>query len=356
MISLLLALGCTKDDGTIAVDSGVEGDADTDADSDTDTDTDADADTDSDTDTDVEYNETVTFVLDGDFDNTGIAFTFAEIGDEGIAGGETDSGTVVTGSTQTVTPDRPTGDELQEIDEVPGLYISFHVADWHEDDGNGDWDEGEAIVGISEAYLTWIEGEIPAEFELLGMQAGWNALVFEEGSDFPTPIDTDAIPMSRNVAVNDSVTLGGSSDYTDRLALVPFTAFEGGDIDELLYDDELDSAWEITVTGDPPESHQVVEETATYSLQLPLAYADSNESGGPDDGDTLQSTACLDGLVVGAMWVAPPSHPIDAFIAAFQGYSFGWNAVQFTEEEGAPTVLDGSDATSLAIDGSCNLE
>ncbi|MCP4808957.1 MAG: hypothetical protein GY913_00085 [Proteobacteria bacterium] len=357
MLTLTLTLGlfgCSKDDGTIVVDSGVEGDADTDADSDSDTDADSDADTDSDTDTDVEYNETITFVIDGDWENTGIAMTFAEIGDEGIFGGETDSGTVVTGATQSVTPDRPTGDELQEIEDVPGLFISFHVADWHADDGNGDFDEGEEILGVSEPYLTWIEGEMPAEFELVGFQLGWNALLFEEGSDLPTALDTDAIPLGANIAYSESVTMGGTSDYTDRLAVLPFTAFEDGTgIDELLYDDELGATWEFTLSGAPPESHMFEEETAAFALELPLAYADSNESGGPDDGDALQSTSCLDGLVVGAMYVAPPATPIEAFMAIFQGLEFGWNAVQFPEEDGPPVVVE--DATGLAIDGSCTL-
>ena len=187
--------------------------------------------------------------------------------------------------------------------------------------------------------------------------SGWNALVFEEGSDFPIPVDTTAIPMSA-IAHNDSVTIGGSAaeGFQERLILLPAVTLEGGEVEEVLYDEELGETWEISVSGAPPDDHLTVEDDGVYGFELPVAYTDNDGSGGLTDGDEGLGFACYDEETVALIWSPSIEDPVGAWYAAAYGLATGWSALGIPEDEASgPTLIPEEDLGSLAIDGTCAL-
>ncbi len=355
MTLLFMTLAC-KGDGSIDVsDSGIETDTDTDTDADTDTDTDADSDTDSD------VNLEVTFIIDGEWEGTGIALHIAEFGEEELSLGRTHSGSAVGGASHTMWPDPPEEDELQPIDGYPDVQIAFNLATQHDDtNGDGVPDEGEVYVGTTTALLTWFEGEVPTDFAVMGIVSGWNALDMSEGEgEFPEVIDTNAIPMDA-IPHNDSITIGGTADegYRGRLTLLPAIAFEGGEVEEFLYDEELGATWEIALDGGPPEDHLSEGEGGGgyMAYEVPLAYEDTDHSGGVSEGDGGFAFACDGDNTAALLWIPQSDDPLTAWSSLAYGFGTGWTALSIPPDEAEePTVMAEEDLGGLSIDGNCTL-
>ncbi len=349
-------------------DTDTDADGDTDADADADADSDADADADADADTDADVDAVLTFDIDGEWAGTSMSLSWFLPGDE-----EMDFSTIlwegeVTGASFGMDPGTVPPEQIVEVE--PGLSLAMYVPSLFEDlDADGVWDEGEIYVGVGHYWPVWIEGSMPPEYQKAGLVEGWNAieLDFESEGEFIVG-DSDAIPLAANLWPNDSIEIGGSYGGSapiggQRLALISGEAMSGGDMTDLLYDDSLTDPWSISVSGDAPESHIVVQDEFGLSMawEYPLAYADLDGTGGPSDGDLPTGFACYGSDYVLLYWMAPAATVEAAFYYSYAwtptyGWAPGWFAAAVTPgtEEPMPMALDSAELMSLEISEACN--
>jgi hypothetical protein len=347
-------------------DSSAEGDTDTDTD--TDSDTDADGDTDADTDTDVDTT-ILTFDIEGETGGTALTLTWFdpwtdsfEAGEE-IAGGEGEANVSVAMPT-------PSEDELRTPDPTnwPSFQAAAYLPALHVDhDGDGLQDSGEPYVGAGLAWPLYAVN-VPAELAMAGVVEGWNALQLDmESGDFQLH-DIDAIPLEAGLWPEESVTVAGryAGDIPASgmgLAAVPMNAFEGAPISSLLYDEvPLPVSFEITLDEVPPYDHFMQDEEIGLSMaiEMPLAYIDTDRSGGLSDGDLPAYMACHDRQPVMAIYIAQPedlvtAYYMQAFYGAF-GLNTGWWAGSVDPHTDEPIALSREELQNLVIDDSCSLE
>ncbi len=322
-----------------------------------------DTDTDSGLDSVPELPTDFTFFLEGDYEGSSLTLTwidFASLNTGSPVLGEPHAFGAVESDAVDVAFGIPDTADLQEIDPetAPGLLLAGYIPGLHLDsDGDGQLSDGETYVGVGVSWPIYITGDIPPEYIDYGMVEGWNALDLTTPEGQPATDDITGIPLDAALGERTSVTFGGSFIGADDpgIVMVPFTAFEGGSVDELIYDGPLDDPWSVTLDQIPPEDHfEELEGLGTAALEVPIAYSDTNRSGGYNDGDTPLYPACHDGLSVGLLYLPAITDLLTGWSLTIQGVGAGWLAITLGDENGG-AVLTEEQLQSLAIDGSCML-
>jgi hypothetical protein len=372
LLPLSVLLGCPADDGPgtgldSPVDTGEpEPDADSDADGDTDSDADADADADADSDADADAE--LSFVLDGALGGTALALTWAWPTEDGYLEGEVLSTAAVEGELLELSGLEVPSDALVELapDHYPGLYAAMYVPSLFEDlDEDLEVDQGEIVVGAGLVWPLWLEGEIPAEAALLGIQAGWNAIDFGQADsiDFQRPFD---LPVSATLWPVESITIGGGLDDSPspdpRLSVRPGQADEHGTLVvmegvEPLADIAMGwtQPWSLRIDGPPPEDHLIPHGASGWvgALEFLRMYLDEDGSGDLSEPDSLLDAICLGDEGAYLAYSLPLTSPTTAFYYAWMGMPVGWAALTGTDPE-SWVIMDEAQAGDLChceVDG-----
>ena len=366
LLSLCLT-ACPKDpDDTGELPEG-DTDTDTDADTDSDTDADTDSDTDADTDSDTDADMTnLTFEIEGEWEGTALDLTWFRPFDETWLVGDTLASTQVGASSVTVRVDAPSAEDLLPMDEAkfPGLLAAFYLPAIYDDpDGDVTHDSDEYYVGVGPTWLIYLAGVVPAGFEHLGLYEGWNAYQTDTTghSDLPVVFELDAIPLETALYANEAVTIGGSSDfpisYSTRAALVSYAYLGGMPVAAHHIDDWYPSSasgWTMEVSGEPDEDHMMeIDDGFTASVELPLAYLDSDGSGGFTTADTIEGAACYEGDTVALFYLPGIVELGTAAMFQLWGMTPGWMVMADLSEGSDPYALTPEQSEQLVFSADC---
>jgi hypothetical protein len=305
------------------------------------------------------------FALGGDWSGTTLTLTWFDLTSFGsdvlVTGGVLYSG-AVTEETPGVSVGTPPEADRQEIDPTgaPGLRLAMYLPALHVDtDGDGVRSGEEAWAGVGGWWVMYVEGTVPADFEVPGLVPGWNSVHLRVNEDVPPDVaDVSAVPLTTNLAVQSPITLGGTwtaagdlSGYG--LVTIPGPFFSGGTVDAYLVDGPLADPWGITLDGEPPADHVTAFEWlgGDGALEVPVAYLDNDHDGAFGAGDEPRYGACSDGVPVGAIWLYPFTDLALGWQLAMQGYTAGWNVLTIGQDQGR--VLDAEARAALDVDEAC---
>ncbi len=366
---LLLALGCPPKDDTALPEGDTDTDADADADSDADSDADADADADADTDSDADADAdpVITFALDGALEGTAFALTWAWPTEDGYLEGEVHHSAATDGEALWIAELEVPSEHLVELapEHFPGLYAAMYLPTLFEDaDADLAVDEGEIVVGAGLVWPLWIEGELPMEASLLGLQQGWNAIDYREADTirFQRPED---LPLEASLWPVESILIGGVLDKAPeealRLSVRAGHAGKDGTLEvvegvEPLADLEVawGEPWQVDIATPPAEDHFQAHGATGWegALEFMRLYTDADGSGDLSDGDPLRDAICLDGEGAYLAYSQPLTSPTTAFYYAWMGMPVGWAALTGTDPE-TWVIMDAKQAGGL---GHCEVE
>ena len=247
---------------------------------------------------------------------------------------------------------------------LPALFV---------DDGDAEHAEGEYYLGVGSEWPAYISGELPGDFEALGLELGWNVLASSAGGDISTVGDIDANPLAVSLVPDDEVTLSGTyaGDVNDaRLALFPVEFTEDvGTLRfdaSLLYDEALAETFDIAISGPPPDDHMFVTAwpgggpEVEGAMESPFAYGDLDGSESYTEGDALGQVLCFEEDMVNLLYLPGFDDLSLAWSWSAQGLGMGWLGFKATVDEGgggeidwASRVLTDEEATQLMVSLTC---
>ncbi len=365
LFAAALVLGCPPKDDT-GTDTP-EADTDTDSDADTDSDTDADTDADADADTDADTDAAMSFLLEGELEGATFAMSWAWPQEDGYLEGDVLHVAELQGERLEIGELEVPKDHLVELapDHFPGLYAAMYVPTLFDDaDADLQVDEGEIIVGAGLVWPLWVEGDVPAEAALVGIEAGWNHIDYSvpDTVSFGNPYD---LPVQAGLWPIESITIGGELADEDelpvRLSVRAGQQSKDGTLEVMpdvapLADIELEwgAKWSLTIDGPPPEDHfdEHGESGWRGSLEFLRLYHDSDGSGGYSDGDELNDAICLEGEGAYLEYSEALTSPTKAFYYAWVGMPVGWAVLTGTDPE-TWVIMDDTQASGL---GHCEVE
>lgn len=303
-----------------------------------------------------------TFALTGDWPGSTLTLTwldFTSLGSEQPQLGAVAYSALVEDDSTGVPFGVPPEADMQEIDpdNAPGMMLAGYLPGLHLDaDGDGLQSGDETYAGVGLAWPIYVTGTIPTDFADMGFVEGWNALEFVPDGALPVPHDITAIPLAADLAVRTSITVGGS--YTGEegasVVFVSSLLFEGETVDAFIYDGALSDPWSVTLDGPPDADHfSELEGVGMAALEVPIAYMDSDGSGGFTDHDTPLYAACSGGLPVGLLYLPGITDLLTGWSLTLQGVGSGWVAMSLADSGGV--VLTDAQAQDLAMDASCTL-
>jgi hypothetical protein len=251
----------------------------------------------------------------------------------------------------------PDESELFELSpEAPGLLAGLYGAvAFSDDDSDGLQDEGdEAIHGVpGDRSLIYLGGTIQ---DYLGQPAGF--FVYYENKIGDTIFANAELGL--NLQVFDpsrELTVGGTSANlpgggSPPVALVPLTGLRGLPGDPLA-DNQSSDAWSFTLSGEPPSDHlvDVTDDdgrTLTVAWEVPLAYGDTDNSGGFTLADNLLGVGCDGSNTTTMLYVYPPTYLTYAFYFTGEGLNIGWSVLGNIPGSDDSVVVE--DPTAIVID------
>ncbi len=268
-------------------------------------------------------------------------------------------------------PEEPEGEYLQTFD-ADLLGAVFLVSAW-EDEGDGQLDGNERIMGTGSTVLFYLRGQLTEEYSGVGFQEGWNRVDFDywvsgnatsvaaiEGSTSALNVETNLLPDMPS-ALSGEIE-GSSSAGALTVALVDYvgtcesqaagedlrrykaltvTKAQGDEFTYSAFPADIDVAdWDSTVLlygcVDPPEGRPV--DGAMFEL---VSFVDEDENGAWDPGVDSPQGRSTSGDAASVLIFFEPRAP-GAYFYVNQGASMGWNRVSATE---------GSDFETLPWDG-----
>ena len=223
---------------------------------------------------------------------------------------------------------------------------ALFAASLHDDQDGDGFPSDEPIYGVTDVWLLYLEGGVPAELAGAGMVEGWNAAGLLTGG---SAVSLEGIPLTTNMAPVEVATLGGvyegSFAEDHRLALIP----QAENVQVLIYDEALHAEWSISVAGSPPVDHLVSDGVTTYSVETPLVYLDNDHSGAASQGDTGTHLACDSaGNTVALAWLEMVTHLNVAMQYSSVGYHTGWLVIG-GDQDGNTWLLDEQEAGELSM-------
>ncbi len=294
----------------------------------------------------------------GDWEGATLTMHAIDLGADDLTFGAELAGVEVTGSRVELELGAPT--DLQE-DPKLGVKLGVYVGALHDDDdGDGSFDEGEALRGVSTVWAVYVEGD-PGGLGKLGVVEGWNALLADVsgkgGAEDFELYDPLAIPIETNLAVNETLLIEGEVVKTapnQGLVLAPYVLFDGGSVQAYLYDEPMGTSFSIALDGEPPADHQAmnVDFGAVVGMEVPLLYADNNGDGAYNEGDYPSSYVCDGGLPIYAVWMPAVTDLITGWSYGYWGMQPGWIGMKQSGKDDVAFVT--GDLTGLHT-GDCPL-
>jgi hypothetical protein len=269
------------------------------------------------------------FVLDEVTSGSTFALTWVNLMGDTLEYGETAfSSTAEAGVLEVYLP-LPPAEEMIPIEPDSSWLLAFYVPSIHQDtNGDGTVNVLETIHGVGEYLLFFSNLSIPD----YGVEYGWNS--FNVGEDlFLAPFN---IPLEENLHPNDSITINGrvSSEQSGivdgRLAAIPVTLLMGLPVAELMFDENLDEDWTVSVESAPPVDHfqDSVDLNSSYAVEYLAVYDDDNSNYSYDLSDEILTGVCRDGRSMSLVYLGAPRDLAGNVSYAFQGMTPGWYAME----------------------------
>ncbi len=308
-----------------------------------------------------------------------VAVVHVSFGD-GPAIGETLASAVTSG--EPVELALPAEAPVAHLDALGNLYLpvsgSLYMVAAFVDDGDGAYQEGEPLIGVAmDRWAMWYALDL--ELDDTGPQAPVNAWrVVDLGIagqyapnrcalDSSWPLEwmmDDGYPVYHEPSEPITLTLRGLEAQLSlagsvvglpedplRFAALPYPHV-GERAVEPAFDLALEAdAFAASIVAAPPAEDDVGSDPDwRYTMHLPLAYADSDGSGGFSEGDALEGTStCFEGESAWPRYTRP--------VSSYRGYRFldcysgtvGWRLVHYADHGGVE-YLSSADARELVLD------
>ena len=251
---------------------------------------------------------------------------------------------------------------IPETSTLIGFWTPFLFNDSNGDD---EYNEGEAIAGFSMTWLVYSTMDVP-EFNIT---SGWGALEMTFTEEPPTPGDITNMPLTANLQVAETLTIGGTYDSSlgnRRIAIAASATFET--TLETMADIDASDPWTLTLEGVPPDNHFMDDEgsdATPMALGTGLVYEDLNDSGALEVEDFYNSASAIYSIChdsMGNMAAQPVSivysrEPTDFTTAMYYGmYGLGVGWSVLISESDVPMVITGAELNNLIIDANCSLD
>lgn len=230
-----------------------------------------------------------------------------------------------------------------------GVFIPVVFMD---EDGDGEKDPTELVVGAGESWVFWFSEEMDPFWAGLGFEPGYNAahVVVEPFSI--DVMDNDDVPYSLNLELNTHVTIGGTMaagvpDVALGIVALSLLYHYGIPVLALIYDEpHAGGDWTLELNGRPPADHfyDFDGDGEDEAIEQPFVYLDNDTSSSASEGDTLWSAACTAADEPAYLyWRELPSSPADALVYAVYGVDPGWLVIA------GESLLDGTAAGQLEL-------
>ena len=230
-------------------------------------------------------------------------------------------------------------------EEVGAIYVPTLFNDLDED---GSPEPGEVYTGLSLVLVVYLagEGEVPEALAEIGITRGWSAVLFL--GDITVNPSLNGIPISVTER-RDTLVLSGAYDgkIAQRIAVRRFDDPLGLTTEKVLFDGPLESAFTVTIDGEPPEDHLFVNEAVPMGTAIEMigTYVDEDDSGSLTPEDTVGELLCepVSGRPLLVMWI-PQSDDL-AFTYLTRG-QWGWAAAHL---DGVPAFYAADEVGELAV-------
>ncbi len=273
-------------------------------------------------------------------------------------------------------PREPLSVSIYELEEKLKLDGATHFLVAFEDtNGDGGFDEGEPLLGAPlERMVVFLE-DSPSIPE--GWSAGWSLVDSGMSGTYETGnclLDTDSPLTWRDYAgypdfslITDPVeiplfglpatlTLSGTAVGVSRIGIFAYQELSGDADIAPLADAASTDTFSIALTEPPPEEAWITADPDwNYALGIPVAYTDTDKSGGYSKKDERSNlTTCLDGEDAIARYTKP--------VTAWRGWRLmecyeanaGWRLVTQAADSGWKSFRTSAEAAALHIeDGAC---
>ena len=252
-----------------------------------------------------------------------------------------------------------------------GLEVALYAPTLFIDgDGSGTMDPGEAHVGLSLEWLVYRADEACdirglSEPLLRELPLGWSVMGVDLSQvDILTISESGEVPVELNLVPEDAPTLAGA--YVDagatspRLAVVPEQWLDMSQTSPLLLDKPLTGEFSFDLPEWPMDEHHQERDVFGerhsdwfYSVEIPLAYDDVDDSGRLSVGDLPLSGLCVDGAPVALLYTPESDTATEAIYLYDAPNPPGWSL--WAEDEGSWRAVTQSEASSLKAGGDCPL-
>ncbi|MDP2310034.1 MAG: hypothetical protein Q8P18_28710 [Pseudomonadota bacterium] len=184
-------------------------------------------------------------------------------------------------------------------------------------------EQGE-LVGVGQAWPTWVEGTIAGAYAEIGIVAGWNA-VFIDAEHVMHAEDPLAIPIKADLRTVESLVVSGGVGANASAWIAALQE------ETVLAETPVSAAWTLTVSGVPDGAVTLPIANGTGVLAKLVAFDDRDGSGGYNTGDLTTHGICADGIPAMLGWFDPALDLATALERQRRGQQNGWNIFAGTD-------------------------
>jgi len=205
------------------------------------------------------------------------------------------------------------------------------LAAYADEDGSGDWTEGEAVTGTSADVLFYLDtdggsGNVLDTWVLMTVD-------FVGGTE-PVAGEISSGADMLLFATRETYSFGGTYDLgtlppgTLATTLSPLEIATDSALPDRPLDTEVTGDLSFTLDGPLPETrHFDVDNGTKIGLEFPALYQDDTEPAGPNTDDNWVAWACLHGDTVGFAWLPKFQTIAMGLLAMGTDLRPGWNAI-----------------------------
>ena len=209
------------------------------------------------------------------------------------------------------------------------------IAIYDDREGNGRYDEGDPIEGISTTLVLYPEEDIETEDHLFQGQE-WTAIDKEKGFDWLTvdleeELTVDPMTLRRGLAMKGTIDEAMLASVTHIGSVV-----QGGNVADHppISQPLTTSTWELEVQGAlDSRRHQESSSGGPIFSEIPVVYEALDGDGVLEESDQIRGSLCHEGSSVYLIYVEEILDPAEAITVRLSTYGLhrGWSVLVFEE-------------------------
>ncbi len=306
-----------------------------------------------------------TFTFTGSYEGATLSLT--QVDPIGIMGGTYRFGEVLTSvaiteDALTLDLHAPDASLLEELDPEghPGVKGVFFVPALHVDtDGDGVPSANEAFLGVSSAWLLYVDGNPSGIQAVPNALRGWNAMLMDmEAGIAMATSSLESMPIFVTLIENPNESVSGTwsvePDPAMGIVVRSRVAILGGEVEAPTFTDvHAESPFDFVLRGVPPTDHfEEFVDGVSAAVEIPEVYTDVDTDHAYTEVDTREYGVCREGSPIGFVYLSVVSSLGLAVQLVGAGNASGWNAMVLAPEE---KFISSNDLTALNSGPACPL-